>query len=167
MISNQTIRSSHRYREHRSSSMFFILFLFAVLVIIGELLICMGTSVYENILSSMNENDTYRTASAYILQKVRQSQDDESIRCDVIDGHDAIVLQQSLGGELYETWLYAEGGTLRELLTRADNDSVSASAGSPVVELRELQIDEDSRDDFLVVTLLFESGSQKLLIPLL
>lgn len=153
-------------RDHRSSSMFFVLLLLAVLVIIGELLICMGTGVYENILSSMNSNDTYRTASAYILQKVRQNNDSGAIRADSIEGHDALVLQQCLGGDIYETWLYAQDGELCELFARADNDSLSAGAGSPVVELLDLTVDPAGNDASLIVTLVFSSGQQRLLIPL-
>ncbi len=153
-------------REHQSSAVLFLLLLFAVLVIIGELLICMGTGVYQNVLTSMDENDSTRTASAYILQKVRQGQDADAIRLENLDGCRSIVIRQSLGGEFYDTYLYCQEGELCELMIRADNTAArSARAGSFVTNLDDMHLQQES-EALLSVTLVQGEDTQQLRILL-
>ena len=157
---------SPRRREHHSSAVLFLLLLFAVLIIIGELLICMGTGVYQNVLTSMDENDSNRTASAYILQKVRQGQDAGAIRLEDLDGCSSIVIRQSLSGEFYDTYLYCQGGELRELMIRADNTAArTAEAGTFVTNLDGMQLQQES-EDLLQVTLVQGEDTQQLRILL-
>lgn len=155
-----------RRREHHSSAVLFLLLLFAVLIIIGELLICMGTGVYQNVLTSMDENDSTRTASAYILQKVRQGQDAGAIRLEDLDGCSSIVIRQSLNGDFYDTYLYCQEGELRELMIRADNTAArTAEAGTFVTNLDDMQLQQES-EDLLQVTLVQDEDTQQLRILL-
>ncbi len=154
---------SRRARSHHASSILFLFLLFAALVLTGELLICMGTGVYEDILSSMNENDSARTAAAYVRQKIRQGNDLDAVRTDELDGCEAIVLQQYLGEQLYETYLYCSGGELRELMIRKDaGTSFSADAGTPIASLDALSAEQDAGSGMLHVTLTIDDRVQEL-----
>ncbi len=135
-----------------SSALLFILLLFASLILVGVLLISMGTGVYENVLSSMNRNDETRTASAYLMQKVRQSRDSGSVTSGTLDGQDAILLSQSINGEEYCTWLYCHDGQLCELLARKNNTALSAAAGSPVAPLDAMTVTASESGDALIVS---------------
>lgn len=137
-------------RLRHTSSLLFILLLYASLILVGVLLISMGTGVYENVLSSMNRNDEARTASAYLMQKVRQNRDLGAVTSGTLDGQDAVILSQSIHGEEYCTYLYCCDGQLYELLARKDNTSLSAAAGSPVASLDEMTVSTSESGDLIV-----------------
>ena len=128
------------------------------MILVGVLLISMGTGVYENVLFSMNRNDEGRTASAYLMQKVRQNRDLGAITSGTLDGRDAIILSQSIHGEEYCTYLYCCDGQLYELLARKDNISLSATAGSPVASLDAMTVTTSETGDLIVS---FEAGGRK------
>ena len=155
---------THR-QEHGSSSLLFVLVLYAAMLLIGVMLIVMGAGVYRNVLDSMDSNDEERTASAYLMQKTRQTGDAGAIRAGKLDGCDAILLQDSISGETYVTYLYCDDGSLKELLVRADNEYASAAAGSEVLDLTDMTIEEAEDGASLLVTLTLPDGTvQKLRI---
>ncbi len=150
-------------RNHHASSMLFLLLLFASLVLTGELLICMGTGVYGEILSSMNHSSNVRTASAYIRQKLRQGQDQGALRVDVLDGCDAIVLQQYLGDDFYETYLYCYDGELRELMIRkGTGDSFAADSGTAIASMDAMSIEKNPKTNILSITMTLGDTTQQL-----
>ena len=146
---------------HGSSSFLFVLVLFAVMLLSGILLIVMGTGVYEDVLTSMDTNDEYRTASAYLVQKTRQAGNGGVICAGELDGCDAIILRENIDGEIYLTYLYCDEGALKELFVREGNESITAAAGSEVMKLAGMTV-RDSADagetgGSLLITL--ETGS--------
>ena len=136
------MRRRGRGAGHGASSLLFVLILFGVMLLSGVMLIAMGTGVYENVLTSMDANDDSRTAPAYIRQKIRQAGDAGAVSAGELDGCDAIVIRESIGGETYLTCLYCDDGSLKELLIREGNESVSASAGSEVLKLESMTVTE-------------------------
>lgn len=152
-------------RNHHASSMLFLLLLFASLVLTGELLICMGTGVYEEVLSSMNDNSNLRTASAYIRQKLRQNSDRNALRVDTLDGCDAIVLQQYLGDDFYETYLYCYDGELRELMIRQGTvDSFAADSGTAIASMDAMSIEEMEEGNILLAAMAIDGTTQELVL---
>ncbi len=169
MMPESSVPSSERprrsARNHHASSMLFLLLLFASLVLTGELLICMGTGVYEEVLTSMNSNSTLRTASAYIRQKLRQGNDRNALRVDTLDGCDAIVLQQYLGDDFYETYLYCYDGELRELMIRkGTGDSFAADSGTAIANMDALSIEEIEDPNILLVSMTTDGTTQELVL---
>ena len=146
---------------HGASSLLFVLVLFGVMLLIGVMLITMGAGVYENVLTAMDDNDEYRTAGAYIRQKVRQAGDAGAISTGELDGCDAIVIRESIGGETYLTYLYCDDGSLKELLIREGNESVSASAGSDILDLSDMSVSASEDGTSLLVTLTLTDGTQQ------
>lgn len=162
--SHSPLRST---RSHHASSMLFLFLLFASLVLTGELLICMGTGVYEDILSSMNRSGNVRTASAYIRQKLRQGMDLNALRVDELDGCDALVLQQYLGDDFYETYLYCYDGELRELMIRkGTGDSFAADAGTAIASLDAMTIEQNETSGVLSVTMTIDGTDQELILSM-
>ena len=152
-------------RNHHASSMLFLLLLFASLVLTGELLICMGTGVYKEVLTSMNSNSTLRTASAYIRQKLRQCSDRNALRVDTLDGCDAIVLQQYLGDDFYETYLYCYDGELRELMIRkGTSDSFAAGAGTAIASMDAMSLEEIEEQNILLASMTIDGTTQELAV---
>lgn len=152
-------------RRQRSSGLLFILLLFACLILIGVLLIAMGTGVYENVLTSMDANDQSRTASAYLLQKTRQGCDAGAIQKDTLDGCDAIRIRQTISGEEYDTWLYCYDGQLRELFAKSGNDTLAREAGAPVTALDSMEVALSQNGEDLIVSLTRQEQTQNLRIP--
>lgn len=139
--------------------MIFVLILFASLVIVGVLLIAMGTGVYRNVLDSMDRNDRSRTASTYITQKARQNRDAGAIGAGTLDGFPAITFRQNIGGTGYTTWLYCDGTHLKELLARSDNTSLSAAAGTDILEMSRMDVSEDTHS--LIITMTAADGTRR------
>ena len=148
---------------HGASSLLFVLILFGVMLLTGVMLIAMGTGVYENVLTSMDANDNSRTAPAYIRQKIRQAGDAGAVSAGELDGCDAIVIRESIGGETYLIYLYCDDGSLKELLIREGNASISASAGSDILDLSGMSVSASEDGASILVTLTLTDGTQQLL----
>jgi hypothetical protein len=60
-----------------------------------------------------------RSASLYLIQKVRQYDFQDAISVQGLAGGDALVLQSSVDGQTYQDWIYVDGGALQEELVLA------------------------------------------------
>ena len=124
-----------------------MLFTFAFLSLI---LVSLGASVYERNVSDMQEVAAKRTAFAYVTQKVRQADEAGRVRVGVfpVEVHssyygEALIFSREIRGEIYETYLYAYDGSLRELTVRAGGD-ITPGMGAAILpaELFRVKADE-------------------------
>jgi hypothetical protein len=103
----------------------FTLALFCVFAASSLMIVIIGAKVYENTVSQMETNYNSRTACSYIRSKVRQSDSSDCINIKETPlGENAIVLEDNINGNTYETWIYQQSGKLMELFIEQ---------GSPVV----------------------------------
>lgn len=55
---------------------------------------------------------------AYLTEKVRQNDRENGVAVKEIGGEPALVFSEEIGGEVYETWSYLYGGSLREITVK-------------------------------------------------
>lgn len=112
-------------------------------------LISLGASVYERNVSDMQAVSGKRTAFAYVTQKVRQADAEGQVRVGVFPVEvtssyygEALIFSREIRDEIYETYLYAYDGSLRELTVRAGTD-ITPDMGAPILPAEELGVRED------------------------
>jgi hypothetical protein len=137
----------------------FVLSLFALFAICSVVLILFGADIYKKTVSSMDSNYASRTSVAYITQKVRQSDQYESIYIDDSLGYERLMMTQEINGYTYATSLYEYDGYLYELFARTDID-LPIDAGQQVIAINNLHF-ELVTDSLLKVDYNDESGEAK------
>ena len=119
----------------------FILSLFCVFAVLALFVVVQGADVYRGISADMDRNYQARTSVAYLTEKIRQNDVPGGVVIKNAGDGDALVLVKNMDGERYETWIYTEGGSLREQ-TIAEGTELSAEAGQPVLDAGELKIEK-------------------------
>ncbi|MBQ1458582.1 DUF4860 domain-containing protein [Butyrivibrio fibrisolvens] len=118
---------------------FFIISLLFGFVFCAVLIIALGASIYERGVSSSNSNFGKRTASTYIVQKVRQSDDNGAISVGDIGDIPALTITRTIGGSSYTTYMYVYNGYLMEVFARTDID-ISPQSGQRIIKMNAMDI---------------------------
>lgn len=94
------------------------LFLLLVLGIGIFSLTVSSTSAYSRIYDRKNLQSELRVALSFVQMKIRQNDLEGAIRVDEnpVNGGSAVVIREEYEDESYETWIYQDGGKLREAL---------------------------------------------------
>ena len=133
-----------------------LMFLFAFSAI---MLIALGADVYQKNVDTMQINYDRRTASAYIIQKVRQSDESGSVRIGELKGNKALILTNAVGERDYSTWLYLYDGMLCEQLMRSDMTPMP-QAGQEILPVAGFDV-SFAADDLLRIKLVLENGEDE------
>jgi hypothetical protein len=137
----------------------FVLSLFALFAICSVVLILFGADIYKKTVSSMDSNYASRTSVAYITEKVRQSDQYDSIYIDDSLGYERLMMTQEINGFTYATSLYEYDGFLYELFARTDIE-LPIDAGQQVIAINNLKF-ELVTDSLLKVDYSDESEESK------
>ena len=111
-------------------SLFLIVAIFALMAL---LTVVLGAGVYRSVVGRGEVNHEARTAMAYVTGKLRANTGEVSLEKTEV-GHDMLVLSEEIGGELYETRIYAHEGTLYEVFAAADI-AFAPEEGQPIAML--------------------------------
>lgn len=105
----------------QSVQLLFTMLLFFALGISALFTILFGAQIYKNIGHRMEENFNGVTALSYVANQVRQA--DRAGMIDVVNQEQTPVLrlQQRYDGQTYETLIYYQDGTIKELFTSVDS----------------------------------------------
>ena len=117
----------------RAASGLSLFLIVAVFALMALLTVVLGAGVYRSVVARAGANHEVRTAMAYVTGKVRASAGDVALE-KTEAGNDMLVLCEEIGGENYETRIYAHEGTLYEVFTAADI-SFAPSQGQPIATL--------------------------------
>ncbi|MCR5675445.1 MAG: DUF4860 domain-containing protein [Lachnospiraceae bacterium] len=128
-------------KKHHVVDLLFVIALLFLFAFSAIMLIALGADVYQTNVDTMQANYDRRTAGAYLVQKIRQADENGSVRTDTLKGSPAIVLTKHVGERDYATWLYLYDNMLCEQLLRADLNPVP-DAGQKILPLRELEVTE-------------------------
>lgn len=76
-----------------------------------------SSGAYEMLTSKKSVNEEIRIASSYITTKLRQNDREDSVQVikKYSDLSDALVINETISGEVYKTWIYMSEGKLREV----------------------------------------------------
>ena len=116
----------------------FLLSLFCIFAMSSVTLILFGADIYQKTVSQMDSNYSARTSTAYITEKIRQSDSSGSITISNYNNTDVLMLTSEINGVTYATSLYEYNGYLYELFSRADIE-LPLDAGQPIMEIEKLR----------------------------
>ncbi len=129
-----------RRREYITDLMFVILLLL-LFASFGLCVVMIGARVYKNTVNYMEENDSSRTAIAYLEEKIRQNNEVDKIEVTTIEKNQSLRIHSSVNKEEYVTYIYCYDGWLWELYTKASNE-IKLGMGQSLVKLDSLSIEE-------------------------
>lgn len=144
-------------RKHHSGDIPFSFFLLLVFIMFTIMLAGTGAAVYKNSAAHLNENYTSRTAIAYISEKIRQHNSQDSIFLSDLEGTQALVLKEMIEEEAYFTYIYYYDHALCELFVHADTEPKLLS-GSKIIELDGLTIESEAFPHMICVTAVSPEG---------
>ena len=147
----------NRTAARRSNKMnaLFTGLLFLVFVLCALFTVLIGSRVYENITVRSNRNFTGTTALSYIANKVRQGDREGMVEVREIDGVPVLVLGQDLNDTRYETWIYYQDGSVKELFSNPES-GLGLKDGLDILECSGLDVSLSDR--LLTIRTLGEGG---------
>jgi len=136
---------THKIKNHSSEIIFTMLLFFMFTFMILTVLIS-GVSVYKNTEEIMHNRYEERTAMAYVMTRLRQSDTYDSIYLDsnhIVDS--MVIIKEYLFGMEYRTYMYCYNGWIYELFTTAEFE-FDPNAGTPIVEAEDLNFEMKTKD---------------------
>lgn len=105
-------------KENNQSFQFiFILLLFFIIAIISLMVILLGKDIYSSINEDRISNYEKRVSLSYVANKIRQSDKENNIRIENLNGINAIVINEKYDEAVYETWIYHYDNAIYEMFT--------------------------------------------------
>lgn len=99
----------------------FTLVLFLLFTASALIVVQVGANIYQSTVESMTSNYDVRTSLTYITQKIRQNDNVDSIYISKIQGKEALVITQTIDDREFQTWIYHDDDSLKELFTEKGN----------------------------------------------
>lgn len=134
--------------------------LLAGLAILSLLIVVMGAKVYRSIDEAATLNNQSRTVLSYIAGKVRATDAAGMIDIEQVEGGDALVLSEDLGGARYASYIYYADGGLYECFTRADR-GLDTRLADRLVDVRGFSVTLSGR--LLTVSVTDDAGETRAL----
>ena len=104
--------------------------------------VSLGATVYRSVTQQMELHQTQRTAENYLREKVRQNDRAGDVSIGEIEGVPALQISQTVGGKEYVTYIFTEGGNLKELLVSAEKEA-KMSDGTVLLSMEEVSFAEE------------------------
>lgn len=117
----------------------FSLSLFCVFAVLAFIIVLIGVHVYKNTVTEMQNTYSSRTALSYVAEKIRQHDSDGHIFLTEFDGCNALLLKDETCGEIYDTYIYSDGGALYELVV-SENTVPAKDMGEKIIEVNKFTI---------------------------
>ncbi|WP_206457775.1 DUF4860 domain-containing protein [Anaerovorax sp. IOR16] len=147
----------------QSAQFLFIMLLFFALAISALFTILFGAKVYENIGQRMEDNFKQITPLAYISNQIKQSDRFDSVSITTLEGISVLKLSQTYNDQEYETLIYYQDGSVKELFTSVDS-GLTLDAGIEIMKTDGIFFEMISEDLLRVETK--GSEGQSILISL-
>lgn len=105
------------------------------------LVLLMGASAYEALVDQAEVAYHRRTALQYVTTRVRQA---ESVKIGVLEDCEALILEETIEGEVYTTHIYCHEGWLRELYA-VPGAKLPPQAGEALLELKQFSLEQEGK----------------------
>lgn len=125
-------------RKH-TIDMIFPWALFGLLAVCGLLVLILAADIYRDTTTMADENYESRTVLSYLTEKIHQN-DNGTVTIGSLEGTDSLIIRQDYDGEEYCTYIYEEGGMLKELFVRSDADAHLAD-GKAVIAVTDFEME--------------------------
>ena len=119
----------------------FTISLFCVFAVCALLVVSTGVQAYRSTALYLEDTYSARTALSYVAEKIRQHDAAGRVALTQLDGVNAVLLTDEIDGNVYETYIYPDGGWLCELSVR-QGTAVSAHMGQQILRVDGFSIEE-------------------------
>lgn len=143
-------------RRDGGTGSLFSMVLFLVYLLCSIFTILIGSRVYMNIRGRSESAFYSDTALSYISNKIRQSDRAGAVSVENKNGVSVLVLSSKYNDVSYETWIYTEGGYLRELFSETGS-GLGLSDGLPVMEAAPVAFILESAGEGALLTVSIEA----------
>ena len=123
----------------------FVIALFCIFVISSIFLISVGAKIYSKTMTNMDSNFNSRTAVAYVIEKIHQSDSDGNVSIGEFGGCPAVIIKNYTNEKEYLTYIYQYENELKELLVRSDVE-LSPQAGQTLLNIYDFSLEEISKN---------------------
>ena len=120
-------------KKKHSVNIIFSILLLGIFALTAVFVAVMGARVYANSADKLQANFDTRTSLVYLSEKIRTNPGGFSVR--EVEGADALVLNEEIGGVFYETWIFVNNDRLCEL-TLARGSKVLPATAQQIMDLR-------------------------------
>lgn len=141
--------------QKHSIEVVFTMVTFLVYAMVLLMFVSLGATVYRSVTQQMELHQTQRTAENYLREKVRQNDRTGDISIGEIEGVPALQIGQTVGGKEYVTYIFIEGGSLKELLVSAEKKA-KMSDGTVLLSMEAVSFTEEQ--GCLTVTLQLDAN---------
>ena len=128
--------------QKHSIEVVFTMVTFLVYAMVLLMFVSLGATVYRSVTQQMELHQTQRTAENYLREKVRQNDRAGDVSIGEIEGVPALQISQTVGGKEYVTYIFTEGGSLKELLVSAEKKA-KMSDGTVLLSMEEVSFTEE------------------------
>lgn len=132
-----------REERHHSIDILFVISLFAVFALSVVMLTGTGARVYERIVNNMEINHNERTTFSYLVNKIRQSDEEGKISVGKFAGIDSLIITEEIDNVNFCTYLYYYDGNLKELFIRQAQD-MDPKYGTDILALDSFYVEQKS-----------------------
>lgn len=139
---------------------FIVLAVFCLFAVCVLLVLWNGAGVYKRLVDRDRNQYDNRTAAGYVTTRVRQSDRAKSVRLEDFEGESALIFQEEIEGNVYETRIYAYDGYIRELFTAAGAECMPGD-GEKVIAARELSFCRE--ESLLRIEICMDDGNKQTL----
>ena len=137
-----------QFATNRQIDFVFPVMIFFAFTLSALIVILFAAQVYQHTIEDAAMNYNANTSLAYIREKIHQH-DNGRVSVGSFDGCDSIIMKEKLAGELYDTYIYASDGTLRELFIKDGTiNNFSPESGQAILEVQEFSVSKE-KDDLL------------------
>ena len=138
----------------------FVICLLLMFLISALTVIAIGANIYKKNVEKTGENYSQRVSYAYVTEKVRQADQKGLVVVEERFGKNALVMQQEIGGVLYDTIIYDYEGYLCELFARNDLGTLYPQSGQKILEINSFDVEEVT-DGLLSATITDDAGNEE------
>ena len=128
--------------QKHSIEVVFTMVTFLVYAMVLLMFVSLGATVYRSVTQQMELHQTQRTAENYLREKVRQNDRTGDVSIGEIEGVPALQISQTVGGKEYVTYIFTEGGSLKELLVSAEKRA-KVSDGTVLLSMEAVSFTEE------------------------
>ena len=128
--------------QKHSIEVIFTMVTFLVYAMVLLMFVSLGATVYRSVTQQMELHQTQRTAENYLREKVRQNDRAGDVSIGEIEGVPALQISQTVGGKEYVTYIFTEGGSLKELLVSAEKKA-KVSDGTVLLSMEAVSFTEE------------------------
>lgn len=119
----------------------FVLMLYALFAMLAFTMVAVGAGVYSDIRDTGNNNYDIRTSLSFAATQVRQTDFLDGVRVIPYEEGNALVMEEMIDGERYETWLYHYDGALYQLFV-VKGIVFTPASGERVLDIEKFEISQ-------------------------